>query len=160
MEKKKVYVASPLGFNEAGRLYLRKELHPALESLGLAILDPWAWQAGLSNRQIMDMAGKGTPDDLAIELGAKNIAAVDMANLVVAVLDGPDVDSGTAGEMGNAQAKGLPVYALRTDFRFSGDSEQGINLQLLAYVKLSGGEFYRTLEDLIEGLKERLLHES
>ncbi len=51
------------------------------------------------------------------------VAALDGADLVVAVIDGADADSGTAWEMGYAFARGVPVVALRTDFRRVGDGE-------------------------------------
>jgi nucleoside 2-deoxyribosyltransferase len=36
---------------------------------------------------------------------------------MVAILDGSQVDDGTAWEIGYAYARGLPVWGLRTDFR-------------------------------------------
>ncbi len=46
-----------------------------------------------------------------------DIEAIDAASIVVAWLDGSDVDSGTATEVGYAYAKGIPVVGLVTDFR-------------------------------------------
>lgn len=57
------------------------------------------------------------------------LAGLREADLVVAVVDGADADSGTAWEMGYAFARGTPVYALRTDFRSVGDRER-VNLML------------------------------
>ena len=52
------------------------------------------------------------------------------------MLDGVDVDSGTAGEMGFAYGLGKPVHGLRTDFRVTGDNEAaGINLQLRYFIE-------------------------
>ena len=42
----KVYVASPLGFNEAGRYWAAQVLHPALIAAGWEVLDPWAEETG------------------------------------------------------------------------------------------------------------------
>jgi nucleoside 2-deoxyribosyltransferase len=56
------------------------------------------------------------------------VAGVDAADVLVAVLDGPDVDSGTAFEVGYAYARGKPIIGVRTDFRKSQD--QGTNLML------------------------------
>jgi nucleoside 2-deoxyribosyltransferase len=42
---------------------------------------------------------------------------------VVACMDGPDPDSGTAWECGYAFAKGKPIVCYRTDFRITGDTE-------------------------------------
>ena len=50
------------------------------------------------------------------------------ADLVVAVLDGSDVDSGTAFEVGYAHALGIPVIGIRTDYRENQD--RGLNLML------------------------------
>lgn len=40
---------------------------------------------------------------------------------VVALLDGPQVDDGTAWEIGFAHARCIPVIGVRTDFRKAGD---------------------------------------
>ena len=48
--------------------------------------------------------------------------AMDHADCLAALLDGPQVDDGTAWEIGYAHARGLPVYGLRTDFRQAGDT--------------------------------------
>ena len=54
--------------------------------------------------------------------------AIDRCDLLIAVLDGADADSGTAWECGYAYARGKPIVALRTDFR--GGEDQGLNLML------------------------------
>lgn len=54
------------------------------------------------------------------------VEGVRSADAVVAVLDGPDVDSGTAFEMGIAYECGIPIIGLRTDYRDSQD--RGVNL--------------------------------
>jgi len=47
------------------------------------------------------------------------------------VLDGTDVDSGTAAEIGYAAALGTPVVGLRTDLRVTGDNAATtVNLQV------------------------------
>jgi nucleoside 2-deoxyribosyltransferase len=45
------------------------------------------------------------------------VEGVDACDLVIGLVDGPDVDSGTAWELGYAYAKRKPVIALRTDYR-------------------------------------------
>ena len=52
--------------------------------------------------------------------------AVRQADVKVAVLDGPDVDSGVALEMGRAYERGIPIIGVRTDYRESQD--RGVNL--------------------------------
>lgn len=67
--------------------------------------------------------------DAHMAIFRKNLAALDRSDVVVAVIDGPDVDSGTAWEMGYAFSKGIPVVSLRTDFRKAGYHED-VNLML------------------------------
>jgi len=54
---------------------------------------------------------------------AMDLNALDWADVVVACMDGPDPDSGTAWECGYAYARGKPVVCYRTDFRITGDTE-------------------------------------
>ncbi len=59
----------------------------------------------------------------------RHVLALREADIVVAVCDGADADSGTSWEMGYAYALGKPVVALRTDFRMAGHHEC-VNLML------------------------------
>lgn len=61
-------------------------------------------------------------------LFARCVEGVDKADVLLAIMDGDEVDSGTAWEMGYAYAKGKPVIGVRTDFRPGADS--GVNLML------------------------------
>lgn len=65
----------------------------------------------------------------------KNRKAIHNADIVVAIIDGADADSGTAWEMGYATALKKPVIALRTDFRMTGSHERA-NLMLEEGAKL------------------------
>jgi len=70
---------------------------------------------------------------LSLENGMKLIfedclKMVDEADIVVAVLDGPDADSGTSVELGYAYSVRTPIIGVRTDFRISED--RGLNLML------------------------------
>jgi nucleoside 2-deoxyribosyltransferase/predicted secreted protein len=60
---------------------------------------------------------------------SKNVKALESADIIVAIIDGADADSGTAWEMGYAFAHKKKVIALRTDFRRSGTHEK-VNLML------------------------------
>ncbi len=59
----------------------------------------------------------------------QHVRALDETDIVVAVCDGADADSGTSWEMGYAYAQGTRVVALRTDFRMAGHHEC-VNLML------------------------------
>ena len=56
------------------------------------------------------------------------LRGVREADIVVAVLEGEGVDSGTAMELGYALALGRPIIGLRTDFRDG--EERGMNLMV------------------------------
>lgn len=64
-----------------------------------------------------------------VSVFGRNRHALDRAKVVVAVLDGPDVDSGTAWEVGYAFAKGIPVVGVRFDYRQSGE-DGSVNLMI------------------------------
>ncbi len=53
----------------------------------------------------------------------KDLEGLDGAEGVVAIMDGPDPDSGTCWECGYAYAKGKPVVLYRSDLRGSGDAD-------------------------------------
>ncbi len=60
-----------------------------------------------------------------------NIDGIQRCDVVVAVLDGPDADSGTAWECGYAHKLKRPVVGIRTDLRAGGDDpRRQINLML------------------------------
>jgi nucleoside 2-deoxyribosyltransferase/predicted secreted protein len=64
-----------------------------------------------------------------VRIFSENSRALKNADIIVAIIDGADADSGTAWEMGYAYAHGKQVIALRTDFRRSGRYEK-VNLML------------------------------
>ena len=61
-----------------------------------------------------------------------SLACTSVANsdVVLAVLEGADADSGTSFECGVAWAKGIPIVGLRTDLRSGGDGGANVNLML------------------------------
>ena len=62
------------------------------------------------------------------ELFERTVEDLGNSDLLVAVVDGADADSGVAFELGYAYARGIPVVAVRTDFRQS--QEKGVNVLL------------------------------
>ena len=144
----RAYVASPLGFSESGRAYYAERYLPALRE-HLEVVDPWA----LSTPSEFEVArAVGRSRELGLEVGACNATAIAGAQLLVAHLDGQEVDAGTASEVGYAAALGLPCVALRSDLRASGEPGMTVNLQVEAFVVLSGGFVTRSLEELLARL--------
>jgi len=74
-------------------------------------------------------------------------------DVVVAVLDGPDVDSGTCVEIGYAYANKKPIIGVRTDFRASED--RGVNLMVskacsqLIWLQNSSIELEHVLDEIL-----------
>ena len=87
-------------------------------------------------------------------IGKNNKDAILESNGLVAVLDGTDVDSGTASEIGYAAAFRKPVLGYRGDFRLSADNEGSIvNLQVEYFINLHGGKIITQIADLQKELK-------
>ena len=63
--------------------------------------------------------------DASKRIMEKDRAAIDACDVVVALLDGTQVDDGTAWEIGYAYARNKPVVGIRTDFRNAGDTDHG-----------------------------------
>lgn len=83
-----------------------------------------------------------------------DLKALKSCDVVVAVLDGECIDSGTAFEVGYAYAMKIPVVGIRTDTRvFSGSEE--VNLMLERAVNLiRTSDFPELLEELLRTLRE------
>lgn len=77
-----------------------------------------------------------------------NISALKNSDIVVAVLDGANVDSGVAFEVGYATALGKPVIGLKTDHRVFSKFEE-VNLML----EFSMKSICKTVEELTNFLK-------
>jgi nucleoside 2-deoxyribosyltransferase len=144
------YVASPLGFTEPGRDYYARCYLPALAE-HVEPVDPWALA---SPDEFAAARAHGRERALGIEVGTRNAAAIRGAGLLIAHLDGQEVDAGTAAEVGYGAALGLPCLALRSDLRASGEPGMHVNLQLEAFVMLSGGFLAGSLADLVARLAE------
>lgn len=64
-----------------------------------------------------------------IEIFNKCKSGIDWCDIIVAIADGTDVDSGTSWEIGYAYGTGKPIILIRTDFRQRGD-DFGLNCML------------------------------
>ncbi|MCK4283321.1 MAG: nucleoside 2-deoxyribosyltransferase [Candidatus Brocadiae bacterium] len=79
------------------------------------------------------------------------------ADAVVAVLDGPDVDSGAALEIGIAYERGIPIIGVRTDYRESQD--RGLNLVVAGACTeiLREMSFSEDMEQLVKDLSGKIV---
>lgn len=145
----RLYLAGPL-FTQAERAWNLQLAH-ALTEAGHKVFLPQT-----------EVKAIATLD--ADEIFAIDVDGVRSSDAVVAVLDGADPDSGTSFECGLAFALGIPIVAVRTDFRAGGDALPGqkmatINLMLAQsaskVVALTNPE--GSLAALVDGVVEALV---
>ena len=148
MNRRRCYVASPLGFTAAGRKYYTEVLVPTLARV-VEPVDPWTLA---SATEIEAARASGKQREFWLEVGRRNTEAIDSCELLAAVLDGQEVDSGTAAEVGYASARGLTCFGVRTDLRQSGESGMAVNLQVEHFIERSGGSVQGSLSELVAAL--------
>jgi nucleoside 2-deoxyribosyltransferase len=142
--KKRIYLAGPLGFSEIGRSG-QAELIRLITDLGHEVIDPFALAPAHEIERIAALPSLDAQRDawqiLNFKIGETNRKAIDSCDLIFAVLDGQDVDSGTAAEIGYAFARRKPIVGYRGDFRLAADNIGSIvNLQVEYFIRASGGE--------------------
>jgi nucleoside 2-deoxyribosyltransferase len=155
----KIYTAGPLGFSEAGRAFHENVILPALVKCRHEPLDPWKLTPQAKIDAVTSLPYGSERRDawrrLNVEIGGNNRSAIDACDMVFVVLDGTDVDSGSAAEVGYAFAKGKPILGYRGDFRLSADNEGStVNLQVEYFIRQSGGDIITQIADLGEALKK------
>jgi nucleoside 2-deoxyribosyltransferase len=155
-----VYLAGPSGFTDAGRLWHETVVLPAVVAAGLVPKDPWADQTAITD--VMGSMEFGLERRAALQQanliqGRRDLQLIDESEAILASLDGADVDSGTALEIGYGYAKGLLVIGLRTDIRISSDNEGSVvNLMVETCAVDSGGFVTSSLDEAIAYLAERI----
>jgi nucleoside 2-deoxyribosyltransferase len=87
------------------------------------------------------------------------VNGIDQADIVLAMVEGVEVDAGVGFEIGFAYAKGTPVIALRTDFRHGFESFNGcLNIMLhfgvTKIVNLTDDPFQDAVNAILELLNE------
>lgn len=136
----RIYQAGPL-FTEAECDWHRK-LKARLTALGHEVI----WPGELITEQ--DIAAWGA--DAPSRIFEADRDALVGAELVIALLDGVQVDDGTAWEIGFAYARGIPVIGIRTDARHAGEtSHSTVN----AMIEGSCKAIFRNCDELEIALK-------
>ncbi len=154
----KIYLASPLGFAESTRLFMEHLAATLRERAD--VLNPW----DNPEPAALYPPVKHLPThheriarwrEINTAIGKANQEMIDASDTIVAVLDGVDVDSGTAAEIGYGFAKGKRIFGLRTDFRATGENEGAlVNLQVRYFIDASGGTVALTVDDLLAAMAE------
>lgn len=151
----RVYAAGPLGFSPATRRFHDEVLLPALVARGFEVLDPWVGDGAIEAAlAVRDADARRVALRAAnAEVAEANASMISACDAVFAVLDGTDVDSGTAAEIGYACALGRPVVGWRGDLRSAGDNEGAVvNLQVQWFIEHSGGRIERILDAALDAL--------
>lgn len=154
MHRRTIYLASPLGFAASTHSFMRELVASMREVIDL--VNPWddqrfAHEFERLRHEDSVAARDGRLAEINRELGRKNTESIDTADGVFAILDGVDVDSGTAAEIGYGFARGKRVCGLRTDFRLAGDNHGSIvNLQVQYFIEESGGRIVTSADEFVE----------
>ncbi len=152
--KPSVYLASPLGFAASTAGFMAELVNRLADHI--VVVNPWD-----DHRFDGDFARLAELNDhrerirqlheINHQLGHSNEARIRAADALIAVLDGVDVDSGTAAEIGFAVALGKRAYGIRTDFRLAGDNLGSVvNLQVQYFIEASGGRIVVSTADLTD----------
>ncbi len=159
MKDKHIYIASPFGFSEAGKYFMNNKILPVFREIGCRILDPWNLTPENLSKPVFELPfgedKRKKLEDLNYQIGKNNTDALIKADGLFAVLDGVDIDSGTASEVGFAAARGIPILGYRGDFRLSADNEGSkVNLQVEYFIRASGGKIITEISDLKKSVLE------
>jgi len=155
-----VYLAGPSGFFEAGQLWHRTVVVPKVVAAGLVPIDPWSNQSAIT--KVLDAMPYGPERRDALQeanltQGRYDLRLITQSEAILASLDGQDVDSGTAVEIGYGFARGLLIVGLRTDIRRCSDNEGSVvNLMIETCAVDSGGVITASLDEAVAFIADRL----
>lgn len=132
----KIYIAGPL-FNTHERWYLEQIAH-TLELAG--------YETFLPHRDAGLIDGFGLEERQRLFRG--DVAGLEQCDCVVALLTGPDHDSGTSAELGYAYARSIPCFGISDDFRWINNMIWGICGE--------GKHIAGTIEELVRLMSDHL----
>jgi nucleoside 2-deoxyribosyltransferase len=151
----KLYLASPYGFTDAGIFFMQRKMIPAIQEASYQVLSPWEYSGELRKKinaieKISDVMKQiEVWKSLNKEIGRNNQNLIKLSKVVVAVLEGTDVDSGVAAEIGYAFALKKKIIGYRSDKRITGDNVGArVNLQIEYFISESGGQIATSIHEL------------
>jgi nucleoside 2-deoxyribosyltransferase len=150
LSKKKFYIAGPL-FSIYERQFLEELVEKVSEELRLDSHKDFF----LPHRDAGDVGVAGKTRNTVFY---KDLNHLESADLVIALLDGCDVDSGTAVEIGYAYAKGKKIFGLLTDKRrWDRHNYRVVGINNMVWGVLQEGErICRTIDSLIENIRRSI----
>jgi nucleoside 2-deoxyribosyltransferase len=133
--KERIYLSGPL-FSQA-EINWGGQIKAAILELGVEVIWPHEIVSGSLE-----------------EIFQANLQALDGCNIMVAILDGTQVDDGTAWEIGYHYSRGRKIIGIRTDFRRAGETN---NSKVNAMIECSCLTIVGSLDHLVSKLKEILV---
>ena len=160
MKKPRLYIASGMVFRISPDPAAESVLEMA-ERIGWEVLDPRKLTDMEPLRKAQAMPFGQEQRDAWAKVNAliykNNIAAIRSCDMILAMLNGMEPDSGTSFEVGFADSAGKKIEIYRDDFRDAGDnSGASVNLMLQCAAEKSSGKISRTISEIEERLKTRL----
>ena len=157
----KVYLACLDGFTPVLSNWHRDVLVPAVTAAGLTPVSPWGNfidEFEVPSQWSQGRPGRRSSPTLDKRVGEANAKMIETSAGILAQLDGVDVDSCTASEIGYGSALGLFICGVRTDFRLSSDNEgTRVNLQVEYFITRTGGHVHAANEPAIGELAALIL---
>lgn len=108
----------------------------------------------------------------SMTIAKADIDKLKESDFLIAVIDGVEIDSGVAAEIGAFYMMDKPIFALYSDVRLQGrDNNKKVealiddgtenqfmyrNLFVIGLIKETKGGIYSTIDDLVEGIKKHL----
>ena len=108
----------------------------------------------------------------SIAIAEADMERLEKSDFLIAIIDGVEIDSGVAAEIGAFYTSGKPIFALYSDVRQQGRSnhkkidaliDDGTenqfmyrNLFVIGIIKKSKGGLYSSIESLVEAIKKTL----
>jgi nucleoside 2-deoxyribosyltransferase len=127
----RIYLSGPL-FSQAEIMWARNVKAFLEKSLGAEVVWPHEIASGSS-----------------FEIFNANLQALRECDIMVAILDGPQVDDGTAWEIGYFHALGRVIIGVRTDFRSAGEAPDSM---VNAMIENSCASIVKDLSGLVSEL--------
>lgn len=158
----KLYLAGGYGFSEMGSMAI-KSIETVLQPI-FSVYNPFIESTMLGNQSAaIDQQLKspmasidrqklfGQLVEINRQIGAENAKHIRDSDVILAILDGLDMDSGTCAEIGYAFGLGKRIFGYRSDFRNAGENVASIvNLQVQYFIEASGGKIFRSIHELKE----------
>ena len=150
-EAMKIYLAGPI-FSEADQewlLRLKIRIEEFARSKGKKVEVIWPYE--LIDRLEIESLGELAKQEIFDRCRSN----LDRADLLIALLDGSQVDDGTAWEVGYffSIRDRSKIIGIRTDFRRAGETGTSV---VNAMIETSCGKIIKSVEELMEVLSEML----